>query len=221
MDLRQWARQWVLLARQEADLAQGLQQEDAKQSAPGSARGLVAQSGSAQLHRVKLDRQLAAAEALRSQEGAGEEAPALDRRRQLVDRALAHLATASAAQLQELAKQEEQLKLEYEEAAEGVRQLLGSGTAANDEQQRSLKKGDNGTGQQQLSPGAAPAAAKPSSSLPPEVMAYDTFLRRHGPTGKREASPAAQCRRPSHSARNLLACYTPSGRSSLVVLQEG
>ncbi|KAL4432173.1 hypothetical protein ABPG77_005935 [Micractinium sp. CCAP 211/92] len=183
MDLRQWARQWVLLARQEADLAQGLQQEDAKQSAPSSARGLVAQSGSAQLLRAKLDRQLAAAEALRSQEAAGEEAPGLDRRRQLVDRALAHLATASAAQLQELAIEEKQLKLEYEEAAEGVRQLLANGTAVNDEQQRSLKNGDSCTSQQQLSPDAAPAAAKPSSSLPPEVMAYDTFLRRHGPTG--------------------------------------
>lgn len=190
MNVRQWARQWDRLVRQEADLGQGLQ-HGSKEQAPRFARGPAALAGPTQQLRAHLDRQLAELEALRAQEAAAGEAPALNRRRRQVGAALAQLATACAAQLQELDELEVQLRHDYEEATKGAWQLLAGGNAAAVQQQGSAL---DGPAQQRARGGAdSPAArtAEKCSSLPPEVTAHDTFLQRHGPTGeaRRELQP--------------------------------
>ncbi|KAL4421428.1 hypothetical protein ABPG75_010719 [Micractinium tetrahymenae] len=187
MDARQWVRQWARLARQEAELGPGPQGGQQSERAPlGSARGPPGAPGApGQQLRAQLDRQLAAAQALSAQQAAGEAAPALYRRRRQVSEALAQLATACAAQLQELDALESQLSAEYEEAAGSARQLLAGGAAAL---AAPAQRGGGTAAEQPDCPGASgPAAAaaptRSGSSLPPEVVAHDTFLQRHGPKG--------------------------------------
>lgn len=184
MEARQWTRQWARLTRQEAELCRGLHQE-AKQTAPGSSRWPGAPVDQVQQLRAQLDRQLAILEAMRSQKAAGEEAPALDRRCRQAGAVLAQLATACAAQLQELDDLEVQLSPEYEQAAERARQLLATEPAAAQHQRGKLSCASSSAAQQEAcSAACGPAGARSGGSLPPEVAAHDRFLQRHGPTGE-------------------------------------
>ena len=167
-DLRQWSRQWARMARQQAELDEAVPppppaSREGRRAQPGSAR----EPALAQL-RAKLTRQ---AEALRVPHGVAPPPPSeLQRRARQCEAAAAALA----AQLADLQQQEAAAAAEYKAAAAAAAQLLTAAPLSARHDATALAAGGAALA-------AGPAAAP--TNLPPEVLAHDAFMQRHGPTG--------------------------------------
>jgi ElaB/YqjD/DUF883 family membrane-anchored ribosome-binding protein len=127
---------------------------------------------SVQQLQTQVSQQLSLAESLLS-ETTQLNAHTLERRRQRCASALNALQASCAGQLQDLSQAEAGPSAEWGAAAEQVQQLL---TSAQPQDTDSCGQ----SGGDPTSASSLPAAG----SLPPEVLALDAFLLRHGPTGE-------------------------------------